>query len=446
VQSALVVEIDNVIADVSARLFEVGVCLAPRIDIQSCQCAACGGNLHPIGEEISEKLDLEPVRFFVRKIIRPKYACRACDTLVTPPMLPAIIERSIASPGLLAHVLVSKYADHLPLYRQSQMLARSSVTLSVSTLAGWVGACGFALQPLVDAMRLQLNPDFPLADAMIAPSNGSSGLKKSQVIHADETPVKMLDPGRGKTKTTYLFAYRRGDIGEPPLFVFDFATSRSGAHAREFLSDYGEALVVDDYSGYKHLFAQTKMRELACWAHARRKFFDLHTANKSAIAADALRRIAAIYAIEEQAKNMTADARKAHRWQHAAPLIENLCNWLESIRPNISSGSATVNAIDYLLRRKIAFTRYLENGLYPIDNNPVENAIRPIAIGRKNWLFTGSANAGARAANIMSLIQTAKANGHDPLAYLRDVFERLPTQLNSKIDELLPHTWQPPTL
>jgi transposase len=394
-----------------------------RIEPASCRCGQCGGELRCIGEEISEKLDIKPIEFFVRRTIRPKYACRACETIVTAPTLPSIIERGIAAPGLLAHVLISKYADHLPLTRQREMLGRSGVDLPVSSLSEWVGATGFALQPLVDALRHELH--------------------RSSVLHADETPVQMLDPGRGKTKTAYLFAYRRGEVAEPPIIVFDFAENRSGSNARRFLADYGGALVVDDYAGYKHLFQSTPMREIGCFAHARRKFFELHAANQSTLAAEALTRIGAIYAVEREADGMSAEDRKAYREQHARPRVDALFAWLDALRPSINSGSASAKAVDYLLRRKAAFTAYLDDGRFPIDNNPVENAIRPIALGRKNWLFAGSALAGQRAANIMSLIQTARACGHDPHAYLRDVLTRLPTQLNSRIGELLPHTWKP---
>ena len=394
-----------------------------RIEPESCVCGACGGDLHCIGEEISEKLDIKPVEFFVRRTVRPKMACRACETVITTPTLPAIIERGIAAPGLLAHVLISKYADHIPLNRQISMLLRSGVELPISTLSEWVGACGVALQPLVNALRDQLH--------------------QCRVLHADETPVQMLAPGNGKTKTAYLFAYRRGEIHEPPIIVFDFAISRSGANARRFLEHYGGALVVDDYAGYKHLFLSTPMREVACWAHARRKFFELHKANQSTMAGEALTRIAALYEIERESKDFDPSARYAHRQQHAKPQVEALFDWLTQLRPTVNSGAASAKAIDYLLRRKPAFTAYLDDGDFPIDNNPVENAIRPIAIGRKNWLFAGSETAGQRAANIMTLVQTAKANGHDPHAYLRDVLTRLPSHPNSRIGELLPHTWKP---
>jgi transposase len=394
-----------------------------RIEPDSCVCGTCGSDLHCIGEEVSEKLDIKPVEFFVRKTIRPKYACRTCETIVTAPTEPAIIERGIAAPGLLAHVLISKYADHIPLNRQIGMLQRSGVELPISTLSEWVGACGLALAPLVDA----------LCDEQ----------KRSGVLHADETPLQMLAPGNGKTKKAYLFAYRRGEIGKPPIIVFDFATSRSGSNARKFLEHYGGALVVDDYAGYKHLFQTTSMRELACWAHARRNFFELHQANKSTIAAEALTRIAALYDVEREVRDQSTRARHNYRQHHARPKVEAFFDWLTALRPTVNGGTDSAKAIDYLLRRKSAFTAYLDDGSFPIDNNPIENAIRPIALGRKNWLFAGSASAGQHAANIMSLIQTAKANGHDPHAYLRDVLTRLPTQLNSKIGELLPHTWQP---
>jgi hypothetical protein len=253
----------------------------------------------------------------------------------------------------------------------------------------------------------------------------------------------MLAPGNGTTKTAFLFAYRRGEIAEKPIIVFDFATSRSGSNARRFLEHYGGALVVDDFPGYKHLFRTTPMRELACWAHARRNFFELHKSKKSMIAAEALTRIAALYDVEREVRDQDTQARHDYRQQHARSKVEALFDWLTQLRPTVSDSADSAKAIDYLLRRKPAFTAYLDDGAFPIDNNPVENAIRPIALGRKNWLFAGSETAGQRAANIMSLIQTAKANGHDPHAHLRDVLTRLPSHKNNRIGELLPHTWQP---
>jgi hypothetical protein len=305
-----------------------------------------------------------------------------------------------------------------------------------------MGAIGYALQPLVEALR--------------------ASLRRAAVIHADETPLQILRVGGSKTKgskgggsngtnktrTGYLFTYRRGETDQPPIIVYDFAESRSGAHASRFLDQYAGALVVDDYAGYKALFAQTddasklRIREIACWAHARRKFFELHAANGSEIGAEALRRIGELYQVEHEAKAFDTEARHAHRQAHAKPLLDAFHAWLTELRPKISAGSATANAFDYVLRRWVAFTAYLDDGRYPIDNNPVENAIRPIALGRKNWLFAGSLEAGQRAANIMSLLHTARANGHNPFEYLRDVLERLPTMPASRIGELLPHTWK----
>ena len=391
-----------------------------RHEPQACTCGECGGALVHIGDHVSEKLSCRPLQFFVRRDVYPQYACRGCETVTAVPVAPAVIDRGIAAPELLAQVLVAKFVDHLPLYRQEAIYARSNVELSRSTLAEWIGACGVALQPLVDRLR--------------------SELKQHPVLHADETPVAMLDPGAGKTKRSYLFAYRSGS--GPPIIVFDFCTSRSGEHARRFLGEYRGALMVDDYSGYKALFANG-VTELGCWAHARRKFFDLQAASGSPIAGEAIARIAALYRVEADAKSMTADARHAHRKQHALPHLQSLKTWLDELRPRVAGNSGTARAMDYTLRRWTALARYVENGLYPIDNNPIENAIRPIAVGRKNWLFAGSETAGQRAAAIMSLLATAKANGHEPHAWLTDVLTRLPTTLDRDIESLLPHRCQP---
>ncbi len=391
-----------------------------RHDLDACTCGQCGAALVHIGDHVSEKLSCRPLQFFVRRDVYPQYACRGCETVTAVAVVPAVIDRGIAAPELLAQVLVAKFVDHLPLYRQEAIYARSGVDLGRSTLAEWVGACGVALQPLVDRLR--------------------SELKQYPVLHADETPVAMLDPGAGKTKRSYLFAYRSGS--GPPIIVFDFCTSRSGEHARRFLGDYQGALMVDDYSGYKALFANG-VTELGCWAHARRKFFDLHAASGSPVAGEAIARIAALYRIEADAKAMTAEARHAHRQQHAVPHLRTLKTWLDTLRPQVAGNSGTARAMDYTLRRWDALARYVDDGAHPIDNNPIENAIRPIAVGRKNWLFAGSETAGVRAAAIMSLLATAKANGHEPHAWLTDVLTRLPTTLDRDIESLLPHRWQP---
>ena len=391
-----------------------------RIEPESCQCAACGAALTLIGEDVTELLDCEPIRFFVRKQVRPKYACRSCETITAAPVPPAIIDRGRPAPGLLAQVLIAKYADHLPLYRQEQIYQRSGVDLARSTLAGWVGACGVALMPLVAAMKAEL--------------------LSLPVLHADETPVAQLDPGAGKTHRAYLFAYRSADP-ESDITIFDYCQTRSGKHATGFLGDWRGALMVDDFGGYKALFPQ--ITELACWAHARRKFFDLVESQSSTRAHEVLQPIAQLYQIEAEARGLDPPQRCAYRQLHAAPILERIRQWMAHLRPCVADGTGLAKAIDYTRKRWVALTRYVDDGRYPIDNNPVENAIRPIALGRKNWLFTGSEPAGQRAAAIMSLIATAKNSGHDPHAYLRDVLTRLPTHPDRRIAELLPHRWKP---
>lgn len=397
----------------------------PRIETrhepESCTCGRCGKTLTLIGEHVSEKLDAKPLEFFVRRDVHPQYACRACETVTAVPVAPTIIDRGIAAPGLLAQVLIAKYVDHAPLYRQEGIFARSGVAIPRSTLAEWVGVCGVRLQPLVDALR--------------------SELLASPVLHADETPVALLDPGAGKTQRAYLFAYATASAGHP-LVVFDFCNSRSGKHAARFLGDYRGALMVDDFAGYNALFTQG-ITELGCMAHARRKYFDLHQANQSTQALEALERIAELYRIEATVKDLAPQDRHRYRWQHAKPRLDDFHRWLLTLRQATLDGSGLAKAIDYSLKRWSALTRYLDDGRYPIDNNRIENAIRPIALGRRNWLFVGSESAGRRAAAIMSLLATAKANGHEPYAWLLDVLTRLPATLNRDIGQLLPHRWVP---
>jgi transposase len=394
----------------------------PRVEHRhepaSCQCDACGRELVKIGEDVSEQLDVEPARFFVHRHIRPQYACRGCDTVTAAPIPPAVIDGGMAAPGLLAWVAVSKFADHLPLYRLEQIAARQGVPLARSTLAGWVGQLGEALQPLSDRL--------------------AALLRQRACLHADETPVRQLDPGQGKTKQAYLWAYRsnRYDDG-PPIIVFDYQTGRAGVHVRAFLQGWRGHLMVDDYAGYKALFADG-VTELACLAHVRRKFFELHAANGSPIAAEALKRIAVLYAVEQQAAGLTSTERLQLRQQHAKPALAQLHAWLLATQRSVATGSGTGKAVEHALKRWPALVRYADSGVLPIDNNAVENAIRPIAIGKKNWLFAGSERAGRRAAAIQTLLGTAKLNGLDPLHWLASVLERLPTCPNNQIDSLLP--------
>jgi transposase len=389
-----------------------------RHEPESCTCGQCGSGLVKIGEDISEQLDVEPARFFVHRHIRPQYACRVCDTVTAAPIPASVIDGGLASPGLHAWVMIQKYLDHLPLYRIEQISARHGVPLARSTLAEWVGRIGVALQPVADRL--------------------AELLKQGQVLHADETPVQQLDPGAGKTKRAYLWAYRSNSLDTgPPKVVFDYQPSRSGAHARTFLEGWRGHLMVDDYSGYKELFRQGVV-ELGCFAHARRKFFELHAANGHPVAAEALVRIGELYAIEAQAAKCDPATRHALRDREAKPRLEALHGWLLEQRRRTADGSALAKAIDYSIKRWMALARYSEDGHYPIDNNPIENAIRPICLGKKNWLFAGSERAGKRAAAIQSLLATAKLNGLEPLAWLKDTLEKLPTWPNSRIDELLP--------
>ncbi|MBL0168408.1 MAG: IS66 family transposase [Propionivibrio sp.] len=389
-----------------------------RHEPESCTCGHCGQALVKIGEDISEQLDVEPARFFVHRHIRPQYACRACETVTAAPIPPAVIDGGMAAIGLYVWLIIGKYLDHLPLYRLEQIAERERVMLSRSTLAEWVGKIGVSLQPLADRLVVLL--------------------RERSVLHADETPVAQLDPGRGKTKRAYLWAYRSNVLETgPPMVVFDYQTTRAGQHARDFLAGWQGHLMVDDFSGYKVLFANG-VTELGCLAHARRKFFDLNAANASPIALEALNRIAALYAIEQRGQDLDVAARTQLRQDEALPLLRSMHDWLLRIRMTVAHGGGTAKAIDYSLRRWAALSRYATDGRLPIDNNPVENIIRPIALGRKNWLFVGSERAGKRAAAIQSLLATAKLNGLDPASWLRETLEKLPTCLNSQIDSLLP--------
>ena len=387
---------------------------------------ACGCQMKRIGEDVTEKLDYVPGVFTVERHVRGKWACAQCETIVQVPVAAHVIDKGIPTAGLLAQVLVAKYADHLPLYRQEGIYARAGLAIPRSTLAQWIGACGVQLQPLVDAMR--------------------SELMRQPVLHADETPVAMLDPGAGKTHRAYLWTYCSTTWSADKLMVFDFAEGRAGRYPAQFLGHPGDnawrgALVCDDYSGYKALFANG-VTEAGCLAHARRKFHELWANHKSAVGEQALALFARLYEVEREVADLPDDERMRIRQDKGKPIADALHTWLLAHRQKVPPGSATIKAIDYSLGRWAALTRYLDDARLPADNNRVENLIRPIAIGRNNWLFAGSLRAGQRAAAVMSLIHSARMNGHDPYAYLRDVLERLPTHRASRVEELLPHRWQ----
>jgi transposase len=398
----------------------------PRRDVahepDSTVCS-CGCQLERIGEEISERLDYKPGSFEVERHVRGKWVCRGCEKLIQAPIPAQIIDKGIASAGLLAHVLVSKFADHTPLYRLAGILERSEVVVPPSTLGAWVGACGVELTPLADAMK--------------------ANLLTRAVLHADETPVSMLKPGLGHTHKAYIWSYGSTQFDASPLVVYDFTESRGGHHARAFLSDWRGKLVCDDFSGYKALFGRG-VTEVGCAAHARRKFEELKDTERSELASEALLFFGLLYDAEASAREQLLDAAGRQRWreQHARPVADHLREWLTLQRQKVPDGSAIAKAINYSLGRWEALTRYIDDGELPIDNNWLENRIRPISVGRKNWLFAGSLRAGQRAAVIMSLIQSAKLNGHEPYRYLKDVLERLPTQPASRLAELLPHRWK----
>jgi len=372
----------------------------------------CGCRLERIGEDVSEKLDYTPGVFEVERHIRGKWVCRRCERLIQAPVPAQIIDKGIPTAGLLAQVLIAKYLDHAPLYRQESIFERAGLALPRSTLAQWVGACGVKLQPLLEAMK----------ELLLART----------VLHADETPVPMLKPGLGRTHRAYLWSYSTSEYDALPVVIYDFAEGRGGVHAREFLGNWSGKLVCDDYAGYKALFERGVI-EIGCMAHARRKFHDLYANHRSNLAEDALRYFAALYEVEREARErkLDADGRRLLRQQRSKPIAENLRQWLTRQRGQVPEGSAIAKAIDYNLGRWAALIRYLDDGDLPIDNNHIENRIRPVALGRSNWLFAGSLRAGQRAATIMSLIQSAKLNGHEPYRYLKDILERLRSSIRS---------------
>lgn len=392
-----------------------------RHDPDSTTCR-CGCQLQRIGEDIAEKLDYQPGVFTVERHVRGKWVCNQCETLVQAPVPAQIIDKGIPTAALLAYVIVAKYMDHLPLYRQSGIFGRAGFAIPDSTLAQWVGVCGVQLQPLVDA----------LVEELLA----------QPVLHADETPVAMLKPGHGKTHRAYLWSYCSTAMSTMKAVVFDFAESRAGRHAGEFLGNWQGTLICDDFAGYKALFRQGII-EAGCMAHARRKFHELYANHKSQIAEEAIKLFGVLYDVERQVQELDTEARQQARQRLGKPAADTLHAWLLAQRQRVPDGSATAKAINYSLGRWGALTRYLDDGAVPIDNNWVENQIRPIALGRKNWLFAGSLRAGQRAAAVMSLLHSARLNGQDVHAYMKDVLERLPTQPASRIGELLPHRWAP---
>ena len=385
----------------------------------------CGQAMVRIGEDITEKLDIVPAEFFVHRHVRGKWACKCCQTLAQEPVEPQVIDKGMPAAGLVAHTLVSRFVDHIPYYRQEEINARSGVHTPRSTLAAWSGAGGAELQPLYDVHR-----EFVLA---------------THIVHADETPVNMLDPGAGKTKKAYVWAYARSAFDASPGVAYEFCVGRGAQYPIAFLDDWSGTLIRDEYKGYESVLKLHDRKAAGCLAHARRKFDELIKDNKSPVATQAIQRIAWIYKIERELQGLTAEERWAQRQARAKPLWEALFAWLTLERARVPDGSGTAKALDYSLNHWDALTANLDDGGVPVDNNHLENQMRPWAMGRKAWLFCGSEMAGKRAAVVMSLVVSAKLNGHDSWAYLKDVLTRLPTHPNSRIEELLPHRWQPQT-
>lgn len=392
-------------------------------------CPDCGGQLRQIGEDVAETLEYVPARFKVIRHVRPRLACQGCDSIVQAAAAERPIDRGIPGPGLLAHVLVSKYCDHLPLYRQESIYAREGVELARSTLAGWVGEAHTLLEPLVESIRR-----YTLA---------------GNTVHADDTPVPVLAPGRGRTKTGRLWTYVRDERpaqGEaPPAVWFAYSPDRKGEHPQGHLKDFKGAVHADGYAGFNKLFDNGHRREAACWAHVRRKFYDIHQAQASPLAGEALRRIGALYATEAGIRGQPPDIRRQVRQSRAGPLLDDFHVWLRATLSQIPRKSGLAEAIRYALTRWPALTRYVADGQLEIDNNAAERALRAVALGRKNFLFAGSDAGGERAAALYSLIGTAKLNGLDPAAYLRYVLTHIARQPINQVDALLPWRVMLPT-
>ena len=396
------------------------------IDTVHDACPGCGGALHGIGESVSEMLDWVPAQLRVVRVTRPKYACRTCATVVQAPAPERPIAGGLATPALLAQVLVSKYCDHTPLYRQSQIFARHGVDLARSTLAGWVGGACWWLEALHEKL---------CADVFA-----------SDHLFADDTPVPVLDPGRGKTKTGRLWVYAREQRGwngpAPPAAVDRFAPDRKAERPVAHLQHFKGVLHVDGYAGFERVATRGDVTLAACWAHTRRKFYDVEQQTGSPIAAEALRRIATLYEVEKKARGQSPAQRMAWRRSLSRPHLQTMKVWLETQLALVPARSTLADAIRYALGRWTGLSRFLDDGRIELDTNPVERAIRPVALGRKNHLFAGSDGGGHRWAVVCSMIETAKLNGVEPYAWLSDVLTRMVEgHPASRLDELLPWNW-----
>ncbi len=391
-------------------------------------CPCCGGTtLRKIGEDVTETLELIPRQWKVIQHVREKFSCRACEAITQPPAPSHPIARGRAGPKLLAHILFSKYGLHLPLNRQSAVYAREGVDLDVSTLADWVGAAAATLMPLVTEIRAHVFA--------------------AERIHADDTTVPVL--AKGKTRTGRLWTYVRDDRPfaglDPPAAVFFYSRDRGGEHPEQHLAGYAGLMQADAYAGFNRLYETDRkggpVIEAACWAHARRKFFDLARINQAPIASEAVERIDALFALEREINGLAPQQRVGVRTEHSRPLVTTLEAWLREQRAKVSKNSETGKAIDYSLKRWAALTRFLDDGRLCMTNNAAERELRAIAVGRRNWTFAGSDEGGRRAAALYTLIGTAKLNDVDPQAWLADVLARMPDYPAKRIGDLLPWNW-----
>jgi len=391
-------------------------------------CPCCGGKLVKLGETITETLESIPRTYTVIQTVREKFSCRACETITQPPAPFHPIARGRAGPNLLAGVMHGKFCDHQPLNRQSESFAREGIDLSVSTLADWVGACSTALSPLVTLIR--------------------GHVFAAERIHGDDTTVPVL--AKAKTITGRLWTYVRDDrpFGGPaePAAIFFYSRDRGGEHPCRHLAGYAGILQADAYAGFNELYDPGRkpapIAEAACWAHGRRKLFVLADVAKAPLAIEAVRRIDAIFDVERDINGLAAEQRRALRQVRVAPLVGALEVWMRAERGKLSRHADVAKAMDYMLKRWVAFTRFLDDGRICLTNNAAERTLRGIAIGRKAWLFAGSDRGGERAAAMYSLIVTAKLNDIDPRAWLADVLARIADHPVKRLDELLPWKWR----
>ncbi len=395
------------------------------VDVEDKACPCCGGALHQIGEDVAERLDVVPTTFRVLVTRRPRYGCRSCESAIVQAPAPArIVEGGIPTEALIAQVLVAKYADHLPLYRQAQIYARQGIQLDRSTLADWAGRAAWYLRPLREHILERL--------------------RRSQRLFADETTAPVLDPGRGRTKTGQLWAYARDDRpwggDDPPMVAYVYAADRKGERAEAHLGDFAGILQVDGYGGYAALARRRSQIGLAfCWAHVRRKFYEL--ADTSPVATEVLRRIALLYAIEDEVRGSSAEIRRAVRHDRSRIIVDDLRQYLDARNRQVSAKSKLGEAIRYALTRWDGLSRFLDDGRVDLDSNTVERCIRPLALNRKNALFAGSDEGGDNWAVIATLIENCKLSGINPHTWLTEALTKLANGHPANgVAELMPWT------